>query len=154
MINYTSFLFIIVSTKVSRPKQLDSETQIQHLKNYVFKCGIRKVWKKELEGLTPTQSISRLKKILQDLGMEGRPSLSKCEAIRERLEFEKEMESIDTRNILPSGSKRAKDVEISPKKHEASDMILSPSIVTMYRKKQQSIYPNLEIPNKMFIVNA
>lgn len=106
------------SKKVSKSKSIDTDSneQIQQLKNYILKCGIRRVWKKELEGLTPSQSISKLKNVLKDLGMEGRPSLAKCEAIRERLEFEKEMEAIDTRNILPIGSKRSRDVQTSPKK--------------------------------------
>lgn len=106
--------------KIPKPKSIDTDSnqQIQQLKNYILRCGVRKVWKKELEGSSVSQSISKLKKILQDLGMKGRPSLAKCKVIRDRLELEKEMKGIDTRNILPVGLKRFRDVETSPKKQK------------------------------------
>lgn len=95
------------SNKMSRVKEQPGgkskiEAHLDRLKSYVFKCGVRKVWKKELEDLNTTQSISKVNKILEDLGMEGRPTLQKCKNIKERREYEKELEVIDKSNIIDS----------------------------------------------------
>ena len=67
--------------------------------------------KKELDGLSATQQLNKLKGILEELGMEGRPSLAKCEEIREKLEFEKEMQAIDTSNIITT-SRRGQEPQV------------------------------------------
>ena len=78
------------------------QAHLDRLKSYVFKCGVRKVWKKELDGLSTTQSIAKVTRCLEGLGMQGRPTLQKCKEIRERREYEKEMEVIDESNIVSS----------------------------------------------------
>lgn len=88
-----------------------NDKSVQKLKMYVGKCGIRKVWKKELDGLSQKQAISRLKKILADAGIEGRPSLSQCHKIRGKLEFEKELEALDQSNIIGTGKRSTKSSE-------------------------------------------
>lgn len=76
---------------------------ITRLKSYVFKCGVYKVWKRELDGLSDQQAIARLRQILRDLGVEGRPSLEKCREIKARREYEAEIrETVDPRNMLAS----------------------------------------------------
>lgn len=58
----------------------------------VVACGVRKVWKKEFEGLDkPSQQIKRLHLILDDLGMTPRYSIEKARAIRERRELAQEL---------------------------------------------------------------
>lgn len=58
----------------------------------VVACGVRKQWVKVFEGLDqPSQQISKLQQILADLGMEGRLSLEKAKAIKEKRDFEKEL---------------------------------------------------------------
>lgn len=58
----------------------------------VVACGVRKVWKKEFEGLDkPSQQIKRLHSILGDLGMTPRYTLEKAKAIRERRELAQEL---------------------------------------------------------------
>ena len=53
---------------------------------------MRKVWSKELKGCeTPSSQIAHLRKLLADLGMTGRYSLSQAEAIRAKRELAKEM---------------------------------------------------------------
>jgi hypothetical protein len=107
------------TAEIASPKADPDEEQIKQLKYYILKCGVRKVWKKELEGLSASQSIAKLKNILSELGIEGRPSLAKCEEIKDRLEFEKEMEAIDTRNILPNKKRgEQKEVVSSPEPHK------------------------------------
>jgi hypothetical protein len=56
-------------TKIT--KNSKKEMQLDRLKAYVNKCGVRKVWKKELDGLNARKSIEKVNQILQDLGMEG-----------------------------------------------------------------------------------
>lgn len=83
--------------------------QIEKLKSYVFKCGVRKVWKKELEGLSESQSIAKIQSILRELGIEGKPSLEQCKAIKAKREFEAEMREIDASNIIEGKRRRRSD---------------------------------------------
>ena len=54
------------------PKRISKkELHLDRLKSYVNRCGVRKVWKKELAGLDTTESIEKVNQILKDLGMEG-----------------------------------------------------------------------------------
>ena len=58
----------------------------------VVACGVRKVWKKEFEGLDrPSQQIKRLHSILGDLGMTPRYSMEKAKAIRDERELAQEL---------------------------------------------------------------
>jgi hypothetical protein len=96
-----------VKVKADRPakrtkRALKAENTLDKLKSYVFKCGVRKMWKKELDGLDEPASISKVRSILQMLGMEGRPSLEKCKKIKEQREFAEEMKIIDKSRILQS----------------------------------------------------
>jgi hypothetical protein len=88
--------------KVEKKGKSDGEATIDRLKTYIFKCGVRKVWKKELDGLSTKQSIARLDEILRSLGMEGRPTLEKCSAIKERREFEEELKAVESNAVLPT----------------------------------------------------
>ncbi|KAJ2956033.1 hypothetical protein NQZ79_g8067 [Umbelopsis isabellina] len=64
-----------------------AEETIKRLKNYVNKCGVRKVWSKELADCKTTSAqIARLKSILQDLGVD---------------------ESLSTENILETKKRNA-----------------------------------------------
>ena len=60
--------------------------------SYVNACGVRKIWSKEFQGLDrPSQQIQRLKAILVELGMNGRPSMEKAKEIKEKRELAKEL---------------------------------------------------------------
>lgn len=55
-------------------------------------CGVRKVWKKEFADLdTPSGQVRRLREILKDLGMSGRPSLEKAKSLRAQRELAQEL---------------------------------------------------------------
>ncbi|KAF8839016.1 hypothetical protein BDN67DRAFT_1070374 [Paxillus ammoniavirescens] len=61
----------------------------------VAACGVRKVWKKEFEGLDkPSQQIKRLHEILHSLGMSSRYSLEKAKTIREQRELAQELKDV------------------------------------------------------------
>ncbi|ETW82094.1 hypothetical protein HETIRDRAFT_115641 [Heterobasidion irregulare TC 32-1] len=88
-----------------KPKQKRSKTSSQtlskdeqavaRLKSIVVACGARKIWSKEFSGLDkPSQQVARLRSILSDLGMIGRPSLEQAKAIKEKRELAKELADV------------------------------------------------------------
>jgi hypothetical protein len=101
-----------------------TEEQVQKLKMYINKCGIRKPWIKELAGLSSAATIVKLKNILQDLGIEGRPSLSKCAKIREQRERLAELKSLPSSNIILSRTRHHPD---SKEKSEVDSTSETPS---------------------------
>ncbi|KAI9272991.1 hypothetical protein BDA99DRAFT_499713 [Phascolomyces articulosus] len=92
------------SSKGSSP----SEEKIKRLKSYIYKCGVRKKWNTELVNLNMSQQIDKLQSILRDLGVEGRPTLEKCEKIKAERELKAEIDSLDKDNILNEGGGRPK----------------------------------------------
>lgn len=73
-----------------------NEEQVKRLKSFVVACGVRKKWAKEFEGIedNPKKQISRLKEILEGLGMTGRLSMEKAKQIKAQREFAEELEDI------------------------------------------------------------
>lgn len=87
---------------------------------YINKCGVRKIWQKELADCkTYKDQINKLKSILEDLGVEGkmmiqglrsitenlstgkgRPTLEKCQKVKAERELQAEIASLDKSNIL------------------------------------------------------
>jgi hypothetical protein len=58
----------------------------------VSACGVRKVWSRVFEGCdTPSKQIKKLKEILTELGMPGRPSMDQAKKIKEQRELAKEL---------------------------------------------------------------
>ncbi|PVU87311.1 hypothetical protein BB559_006100 [Furculomyces boomerangus] len=88
---------LIESKEEEEPTKFEEKTT---LKSYVNRCGVRKPWTKVFAGKTPKHQISYLKDTLKSLGMEGRPSLAKCDQIKAKRELEQEMEDIDPKNII------------------------------------------------------
>jgi len=87
-----------VKVKKSKKAGLDSskhDDTVKRLKSLVHACGVRKVWSKEFQNLDkPLQQIKRLKEILAELGMDGRPSMEKAKAIKEKRDLAKELEDV------------------------------------------------------------
>ncbi len=95
-----------------------TEDQMTKLKSYVFKCGVRRIWKKELDGLSGKESIAKLHKILEELGVEGRPTLEKCKKVKERREYKEEMKIIDKDKILDNRLRGERKQSENPVKAE------------------------------------
>jgi len=75
------------------------EEEIKRLQSWLVKCGLRKVWSKELSNCdTPREKIAHLKRLLKDVGMEGRFSEDKAKKIKEEREFKKDLEEIKEGN--------------------------------------------------------
>ncbi|CAG7991478.1 unnamed protein product [Penicillium nalgiovense] len=87
-------------TKKKAPKAKDEDTspdqaEIKRLQGWLVKCGIRKLWGKELAPYdTPKAKVKHLKKMLEDAGMTGRPSQEKANQIREERELKADLEQI------------------------------------------------------------
>lgn len=73
--------------------------QIKLLQSQLAKCGIRKVWGKELKRFeTPRDKIRHLKSILSDVGMTGRFSEDKARQIKEERELQADLEAVQEGN--------------------------------------------------------
>jgi hypothetical protein len=72
-----------------------NEAEIKRLQGWLVKCGIRKVWSRELAPYdTPKAKIKHLKDMLKDAGMDGRYSLEKAKQIKEKRELEADLAMI------------------------------------------------------------
>jgi hypothetical protein len=71
-----------------------NEEEIKRLQGWLVKCGLRKLWHRELANCdTEKAKIQHLKKMLEDAGMEGRPSNEKAKQIKEARELREEIEA-------------------------------------------------------------
>lgn len=91
------------SNKSSNPKGKKSSEQgqdpdaeeIKRLQGWLIKCGIRKMWHKELSPYdNPKSKIRHLKGMLADAGMTGRYSVDKANAIKEERELKADLEAV------------------------------------------------------------
>lgn len=85
-------------TKTSKPNNVPSDPdseEIKRLQSQLIKCGIRKMWFKELSPYpTPKSKIKHLKGMLADAGMTGRFSEAKAEQIKEERELRADLEAV------------------------------------------------------------
>ncbi|OAP58464.1 hypothetical protein AYL99_07554 [Fonsecaea erecta] len=84
------------STKPKADADGDPEqAEIKRLQGWLVKCGIRKLWGKELKPYeTSKAKIKHLKEMLADVGMTGRYSLDKASQIREARELAADIEAV------------------------------------------------------------
>jgi hypothetical protein len=71
------------------------EAEIKSLQGWLLKCGIRKLWHRELAPYkTSKEKVAHLKQMLKDVGMVGRYSLDKARKIKDRRELELDLEAV------------------------------------------------------------
>ncbi|RSL72647.1 hypothetical protein CEP54_000660 [Fusarium duplospermum] len=111
------------ASKKSTTAEDPNTEEIKRLQSHLTKCGVRKLWHNELKkyGDDPKAKIRHLKKMLTEIGMEGRFSEAKAREIKERRELMAEAEAAQEMNALwgvasrgrasRSKSKQAKIVE-------------------------------------------
>jgi hypothetical protein len=76
-------------------EETPDEAEIKRLQGWLVKCGIRKLWHRELAPYdAPKAKIKHLKEMLKDAGMDGRYSEPKAKAIKERRELEADLEAV------------------------------------------------------------
>ncbi|KAL4901402.1 hypothetical protein BDW74DRAFT_181969 [Aspergillus multicolor] len=82
----------------AKAKDADSDPNqaaIKRLQGWLIKCGIRKMWARELAPYdTPRAKIKHLKDMLKDVGMEGRYSVEKARQIKEERELREDIEMV------------------------------------------------------------
>ncbi|TGZ81222.1 hypothetical protein EX30DRAFT_395725 [Ascodesmis nigricans] len=72
-----------------------SESKIKALQGQLVKCGVRRIWSKELAQYdTAAAKIRHLQNLLKEIGLEGQFSLSKAKKIKEERELRAEVEEI------------------------------------------------------------
>lgn len=78
------------------PADIDPDfSEIKRLQSWLVKCGIRKLWGRELKPYdTPKAKITHLKDMLADAGMTGRYSLEKASQIKEQRELRADIEAV------------------------------------------------------------
>ncbi|KAF2106290.1 hypothetical protein BDV96DRAFT_694264 [Lophiotrema nucula] len=82
--------------KAKAPQDDDpDQAEIKRLQGWLVKCGIRKLWGKELAKFdTPKEKIRHLKDMLKDAGMEGKYSVEKAARIKEQRELMADLEAV------------------------------------------------------------
>ncbi|KAI5858135.1 hypothetical protein BZA05DRAFT_386092 [Tricharina praecox] len=81
--------------KASGKESSPDEEQIKTLQGWLVKCGIRKMWSRELAKCdTPKEKIQHLRQMLSDAGMSGHYSLAKATKIKARRELEDEVAGV------------------------------------------------------------
>lgn len=87
----------------------DSE-EIKRLQGWLVKCGIRKMWFKELAPYeTSKAKIKHLKGMLADAGMSGRYSEAKAEQIKEERELRADLEAVQEGDKIWGQAKAEED---------------------------------------------
>ncbi|KAF2747156.1 hypothetical protein M011DRAFT_468049 [Sporormia fimetaria CBS 119925] len=77
----------VPKTKSAQEDDPDA-AEIKRLQGWLVKCGIRKIWSKELSKFdSPREKIRHLKDMLKDAGMEGKYSVEKAARIKEQREL-------------------------------------------------------------------
>ncbi|KAF7544700.1 hypothetical protein G7046_g9732 [Stylonectria norvegica] len=110
--------------KVSTPDDPD-EAEIKKLQSQLNKCGIRKLWHMELKkhGSDTRAKIRHLKKMLADVGIDGRFSEAKAREIKEMRELQAEAEAAQEMDALwgNNDGRRASRSKTKVSKVEESD---------------------------------
>jgi len=101
------------TSKPAKPQEVGPDAEeIKRLQGWLIKCGIRKMWFRELAPYdTPKAKIRRLREMLADAGMTGRYSIEKAEEIRVKRELAADLEAVQE-GAKKWGSKE--DVDNSP----------------------------------------
>lgn len=90
------------SSKPKSKAQADDDpdtAEIKRLQGWLVKCGIRKLWGKELKPYgTSKAKIKHLKDMLADAGMTGRYSVEKAAQIKEARELAADIEAVKEGN--------------------------------------------------------
>ncbi|KAJ8250921.1 hypothetical protein GJAV_G00214780 [Gymnothorax javanicus] len=74
---------------------------VSRLKRYIALCGVRRNYKKLLEGCRSVKAkVAVLRRELEELGVTGQPSIEKCKRARLKREEAQELADLDMSNII------------------------------------------------------
>ena len=110
------------AAKADQPTDPDSE-EIKRLQGWLVKCGIRKMWYRELQPYdTPKAKIRHLKEMLADAGMTGRYSAEKASHIREERELRADLDAVQAGNKQWGMEEPEEDGESKPRRRLAKGL--------------------------------
>ncbi|XP_016426743.1 HIRA-interacting protein 3-like isoform X2 [Sinocyclocheilus rhinocerous] len=79
----------------------EENKEVSRLKRYIALCGVRRNYKNLLDGCRSVKAkVAVLKKELEELGVEGQPSIEKCKKARLKREEAQELAELDVSNII------------------------------------------------------
>lgn len=101
------------------PAEPDAE-EIKRLQGWLVKCGVRKLWGKELAPYdTPKLKIRHLRDLLSKIGMIGRFSAEKAKQIREERELKADLEEVQEGAKLWGTEETGEDTSAKPRRRLA-----------------------------------
>ena len=94
--------------------------EIKRLQGWLVKCGVRKLWGKELAPYdTPKLKIRHLRDLLSQIGMTGRFSAEKAKQIREERELRADLEEVQQGAKLWGTEETGEDSSVKPRRRLA-----------------------------------
>lgn len=94
--------------------------EIKRLQGWLVKCGVRKIWGKELAPYdTPKLKIKHLRDLLSQIGMTGRFSAEKAKQIREERELRADLEEVQQGAKLWGTEETGEDSSVRPRRRLA-----------------------------------
>lgn len=105
------------------PAEPDAE-EIKRLQGWLVKCGVRKLWGKELAPYdTPKLKIRHLRDLLSKIGMTGRFSAEKAKQIREERELKADLEEVQEGAKLWGKEETGEDSSVKPRRRLARSFL-------------------------------
>ncbi|GLD60605.1 protein FAM173A-like protein [Lates japonicus] len=104
--------------KSSKSQKVDNKTVVR-LKRFIALCGVKKNYKKLLGDCRSIRSmVAVLKKELEDIGVEGNPTIKKCKKIRMQREEAQELADLDVSNILATKGRPTRRAALRQEQHD------------------------------------
>lgn len=110
--------------KRSEPPAEPNAEEIKRLQGWLIKCGVRKLWSKELAPYeTPKLKIRHLRDMLSKIGMTGRFSAEKAKQIREERELKADLEEVQEGAKLWGKEESGEDSSVKPRRRLARSFL-------------------------------
>lgn len=110
--------------KRSEPPAEPNAEEIKRLQGWLVKCGVRKLWSKELAPYdTPKLKIRHLRDLLSKIGMTGRFSAEKAKQIREERELKADLEEVQEGAKLWGKEETGEDTSVKPRRRLARSFL-------------------------------
>lgn len=110
--------------KRSEPHADPNAEEIKRLQGWLVKCGVRKLWGKELAPYdTPKLKIRHLRDMLSKIGMTGRFSAERAKQIREERELKADLEEVQEGAKLWGKEETGEDTSVKPRRRLARSFL-------------------------------
>lgn len=110
--------------KKSEPHTDPNAEEIKRLQGWLVKCGVRKLWGKELAPYdTPKLKIRHLRDMLSKIGMTGRFSAERAKQIREERELKADLEEVQEGAKLWGKEETGEDTSVKPRRRLARSFL-------------------------------